>query len=378
MWSSLAKELRCPQCAHELTSHVFEQDQAAGDDGPIRSGLLTCERCKVWYPIDRYVPVMLDFATPFHHGFAERFLAQPAFGGRTPPQGQPRPGERNVQATFSEEWNALQADELTFTYTDEDLRHLHREVFLRWNGGPPKALKRILNVGCGFGREAQVLQEISGGAEVFAIDLNFSLLNAAPGLRDRRGLHLVIASAYAVPFAPGTFDLVYSQGVIHHSYDTQRAFRSIVEFVRPAGTCFLWVYALEDHLAKHGFAGVIARLRWWSELVLRPIISRLPSVLRSAVISTLGIVFHGYFKRIERHGKRWAWKNTMHRLYDDYAPRYAHRHGFNEVVEWFEDAGFAVTVHSPRRYRELFGKSLWGVGVLGTETALSTARAEQR
>jgi SAM-dependent methyltransferase len=309
---------------------------------------------------------MLDFSTPFHHRFAATHATRISeLGQASMAGGTPRPGERSVQATFSEEWNSLQEDELTFTYTDDDLKQLHREVFLKWGESPPPGIGPILNVGCGFGKEAEVLQAISGGAEVYAIDLNFSLLNSGPRLKERRGLHVVMASAYAVPFAPGTFGLVYSQGVIHHSYNTERAFRHIAQLVRPAGTCFLWVYALEDHLVKHGAAGVLARLRWWSELVLRPIVSRLPVPLRGAAISVLGVIFHGYFKRIERHGARWKWKNTIHRLYDDYAPRYAHRHSFNEVIEWFEQEGFGVTVHSPKRYRELFGLALWGVGVLG-------------
>ena len=46
-------------------------------------------------------------------------------------------------------------------------------------------------------------------------------------------------------------------------------------------------------------------------------------------------------------------------------PRYAHKHTFNEVIEWFEELGFSYEIHSPSKYRELFGKPLWGIGILG-------------
>jgi hypothetical protein len=52
-------------------------------------------------------------------------------------------------------------------------------------------------------------------------------------------------------------------------------------------------------------------------------------------------------------------------LRDAFTPRYAHQHGFNEVLLWFERAGYRTTVQSPLAYEKLIGKRLLGVGVRG-------------
>jgi hypothetical protein len=67
-----------------------------------------------------------------------------------------------------------------------------------------------------------------------------------------------------------------------------------------------------------------------------------------------------------KHKSIWNVKNTEHALRDWLSPRYAHRHSYNEVFEWFENLGFIVVeVQSPAAYRDLFRKQLWGIGVSG-------------
>jgi len=95
------------------------------------------------------------------------------------------------------------------------------------------------------------------------------------------------------------------------------------------------------------------------------VIAALPGPLRRGSLWALSLLLHVPIKLRERHQERWRFRNTLHAVYDFFGPRYAHRHGFNEVVEWFEEEGFAVQVQSPMRYRQLFGKQLHGVGLLG-------------
>jgi hypothetical protein len=64
-----------------------------------------------------------------------------------------------------------------------------------------------------------------------------------------------------------------------------------------------------------------------------------------------------------RNRGRWEYVNTLHGIRDAFTPRYAHQHGFNEVIEWFENAGYEPRLHSPAKYRELFGSRLLGIGI---------------
>ena len=81
------------------------------------------------------------------------------------------------------------------------------------------------------------------------------------------------------------------------------------------------------------------------------------------------MAIHPVIARRGRNRGRWAYANTVHGIRDAFTPRYAHQHGFNEVIEWFEDAGYQPRLQSPSAYRKLFGSRLLGVGVMGRRRA---------
>lgn len=370
MKSELLRDLVCPTCKGDLEVHDFNAVSSEGSRADIETGVLTCEKCRTLYPIQNGVPILLIFSTPYHREFLNRHRdVVNDIGLYQLPGGDPEPGERDVQESFTDEWNALKDDEITFLYTDEELLRLHRDVWLQWEV-PPKSIRRILNLGCGYGKESEILQKIVPGAEVYAIDLNFSLLNKGQRATSADGIHFVIASVFHLPFKEKSFDLVYSQGVIHHTYSTRRAYSALQKLARDDGYLFVWVYAAEDAFVLSGWLGIITRLRWLLETILRPPISRLPRRARQAVISMIAVLVHPLILLRVRHRQRWGFKNSLHLTYDYLGPRYASKHSFNEVIEWFEKDGFRIQVQSPSRYREIFGKRLWGVGVLGYRPAV--------
>ncbi|HSL22722.1 MAG TPA: class I SAM-dependent methyltransferase, partial [Vicinamibacterales bacterium] len=286
------------------------------------------------------------------------------------PDLRPAPGERSVQKTFTEEWSGLGDDARTFAYSDSELVALHRDVWLRFSPEETTAVDKVLNVGCGFGKESIVLADIFPAADIFAVDLNLALLQAAPGLSGHPRVHPIIASLFHLPFAPGSFAHVHSQGVIHHTYSTEAAFRALSTFPRAGGSLFVWVYAKEDSLAVPGLRGLLVRAYWLlSHHIGRPVLSRLPAAVRNAVMLAFAAVVHPILKIRDRRAPEWHFRNTLHGLRDAFTPRYAHQHGFNEVLAWFEDAGFEPRLQSPSRYRSLIGKRLVGIGIVGRQRA---------
>ena len=366
MHPALLPLLRCPVGGGPLELRTIRPAVAA-EGASVETGILYSPQSRHWYPVINHIPVLLTFRTALADGFQRTHASELAsLDGYHLPDEAPMPGERSVQATFTEEWAALGDDDQTFVYTDSELEALHRDVWLRMTGPERQAVRTVLNVGVGFGKETRVLASLFPNAMTIGVDLNLALIGAGAILARVPRTHAVIASLFRMPFEAGTFDHVHSQGVIHHTYSTKAAFDAIQRFVAARGSLFVWVYAAEDSHVVPGFRGFLVWLYWvTTHRIFRPILSRSPALVRNGAMYAIAGVLHPVLKRRNRRPGQWQFANTLHGLYDAFTPRYAHQHGFNEVIEWFEDAGLLPHLHSPATYRRLMGTRLLGVGVIG-------------
>ena len=85
----LLDRVRCPTCAGRLELNVL---QSAAEE-LVESGVLLCDDCRVWYPISRHVPVLLDFSTDLHTRVR---LGAPRGRPRLPVSFRPRRGRANA------------------------------------------------------------------------------------------------------------------------------------------------------------------------------------------------------------------------------------------------------------------------------------------
>jgi len=127
-----------------------------------------------------------------------------------------------------------------------------------WSG------RRVLEIGCGAGYDA--FEIIKHGGEYVGIDL-------APENVERTRTHLryydyapqiECADAEELPFEDCVFDVVFSNGVLHHVSDIQRAFSQARRVLRPGGEFWVIVYhrnsvfyrirlCAYDYLLKRGY-----------------------------------------------------------------------------------------------------------------------------
>lgn len=101
---------------------------------------------------------------------------------------------------------------------------------------------RVLEIGVGLGADHQRFAE--AGARLTGIDLT---PRAIQFTRDRFAAMGLVSDlrqgdAENIDFPDGTFDIVYSWGVIHHSPDTARAAREIFRVLKPGGVARVMIY----------------------------------------------------------------------------------------------------------------------------------------
>jgi ubiquinone/menaquinone biosynthesis C-methylase UbiE len=114
---------------------------------------------------------------------------------------------------------------------------------------------RLLEIGCGMGTD--LLQFARGGARCTGIDLTPRSVEIT---RHRFALYglpgdFTLSDAEHLPFRDESFDVVYSNGVLHHTPDTSGAVREVHRVLKPGGSAKVMLYH------KHS-------LNYWGEMML--------------------------------------------------------------------------------------------------------------
>jgi ubiquinone/menaquinone biosynthesis C-methylase UbiE len=100
----------------------------------------------------------------------------------------------------------------------------------------------VLDVGCGQGID--VVEYASAGARATGVDLTPRHVELARGHVEALGLaaSVVQGDVEQLPFEDACFDLVASNGVLHHTPDMPAALREIRRVLRPGGEARIIVY----------------------------------------------------------------------------------------------------------------------------------------
>jgi SAM-dependent methyltransferase len=307
----LVNELRCPDCASVLRSDADAKN-------------VVCSGCARTFKIAGGIP---------------RFV------------------EQEHLASFGRQWNQYEV-----AHDDED-----RATFEAKTGIALSALegRRVLDAGCGGGRYSKVAAR--AGARVIGVDHSTAVEKAAALCGDLPRTSFVQADLKRLPLQPGSFDIVFSIGVMHHDVETRAVFDSVARMVKPGGRLAVWLYR---------------RNQWWQEgfnsALRRRTIRMAPERLErwcrfGAFLGGVPLV-NRTLNKIVNFSSHPAWENRVCDTFDWYAPTYQHHHTVEELCEWFTSAGFKdLKVLPPEKkgrvYRWSYEHNLLvgsGVNVLGT------------
>ena len=178
----------------------------------------------------------------------------------------------------------------------------------------------VLEVGCGTGQLSNFLAATTV-SRVYATDMTLPSLQLGRGFADRNGIHgvrFVQMNLFAPAIRPESMDIVITNGVLHHTHDTRKAFERVSRLVKPGGCIVVGLY---NH------------------------IGRLRTDFRRVLVKVFGerVLFLDPHLRSEMSPeKRRAW------IRDQYHHPQERKHSISEVIEWFDAAGFSFVSSIPK------------------------------
>ena len=246
---------------------------------------------------------------------------------------------QHYAASFGYQWHRYQKTQLD---TDNDETRESERHFLMKTALRPEDLKGklVLDVGCGMGRFAEVATR--WGARVVGVDLSAAAEVAAKNLADRDFVAFQ-ADVFALPFAPESFDVIYSIGVLHHTPDCEAAVKALDKYLKPGGLLVVWLYSgynkwyrFSDfwrrytHKMKpetlHGILKVAVPFFYNLQQGLKCV----PLVGRPAA----GIVQHVFPVNHQKDPEA-----RMLDTFDWYSPKYQSKHTYEQVFKWYAAMG---------------------------------------
>jgi SAM-dependent methyltransferase len=198
---------------------------------------------------------------------------------------------RRTQASFGYEWTHF-----------NDWKQSGETNFNDYFAGmslPSLGGQRVLDAGCGMGRHARQIAKCAG--HVIAVDFSSAIDQAARNTADVPNVDCIQADLFALPLADGSFDFVYSLGVLHHLRDTERALDGLVMKLKPGGRLRIYLYWKKHGWQRYVLGAVTLARRVTTRLpfpLLRALCWLLSAGLSAAVIvpyralSRLGIRRH--------------------------------------------------------------------------------------
>jgi len=316
MEKNFLKFIKDPEDTSDLQFYSFEEE---GEN--IINGLLVNPTKYNAYPILDGVPVMLP--SMFSSSFIDKFKNELDNVNKEHSNNLSFK-QTKFNWSFSDEWqyhfdNSM--DE-TWGWTIKE----RFEQFLLETESQSNELnnKLILDAGCGNG---DLTKYISNYSEItFGIDLSTSVFLAEKNRKSKNAC-FIMGDLQAMPFKDKTFDIMVSNGVIHHTPNTETTFYSLARKVALKGKLYIWLYS-----EKGNFVWRVKRKLFD---IARMIVCRLNSKMQSWIVSA----FVAILKIINPNTDK---KKLRISMYDAITPRWRHYHTPEEVAYWYYRSEFGA------------------------------------
>jgi len=189
---------------------------------------------------------------------------------------------------------------------------------------------RVADIGCGPGRATKFLAE--RGMDVVGLDISAESIHLAKARAP--AARYICASNLKLPIRDGAFDVVISDGVIHHTAAADVSFRENARLLAPGGYLYLGVYRRHRYYYYlYTYFGALLRwiARWrWGQVLITAIF--LPPYYAAHLVKT--------------RGKR-TWPGARNFFFDYFLTPRATFHTHEEVSGWGREAGLTLLAYEP-------------------------------
>jgi SAM-dependent methyltransferase len=265
--------------------------------------------------------------------------------------------QHQTEETFGFKWNQRHTfeSEASLTRMREWLQERYGDVagarWLKDHGERPL----ILDAGCGAGMSAvELFGDILRHARYIGVDISPAVDVAATRFKERGlGGGFLQASVMDLPLAPRSVDLIFSEGVLHHTDSTEKAFSSLADLLKPGGRFLLYVYRKKGPLREFSDDYIRDRLQSmspaeaWNAVMPLTKLGKILGELQIEIdiaepIDLLAIpagkinlqrFFYWHVFKAFYH-QNLSLDEMNHINFDWYAPRNAHRQTVEEVRAW--------------------------------------------
>jgi SAM-dependent methyltransferase len=272
------------------------------------------------------------------------------------------PDQASTRDTFSLKWDRV----ASFGH-DAATRDFHHAWYLQRYGWESEdafatflaGCRKVLDAGCGVGRDVVWYRRYAAGL-VAGVDISTAVDHACANAGDTPIL-LAQADLAHLPFAPGEFDFVACDQVLHHTVDPKASFHHLVSRVRPGGVIAFYVYRVkgpvrefcDEHLRAAAIAMPEADALRLAEAVTRfgkALTEQAVTIEIPADIPELGIaagsfdlqrwIYWNVFKCF--YNANWDWETNVMTNYDWYRPVTAFRYTPEEVRQWIHEENLEI------------------------------------
>lgn len=324
--------MRCPACKATLSLTVY----AAGNNGEVREGLLTCTSCSTVYPITDHIPRMVPTALFYDPDFLARHSVDSSrlLHGWDGQLADISEIQKHTEENFGHEWqhyaNLGWTNETTqdTSAIEESVQWFHEKSLLTTED---VAGRLTLDAGCGNGRFSRAA--FAAGALVVSMDLTCAAGVAHANLiRDGRNAQVIQGDILHAPFKSNTFDVVFSIGVIQHTGAPLKATANLAALTRQNGFLSIRTYRRANSRLEENDAAIRA----------------VTTTFNMAELHEFADIMHKLTDFLCRKGLYWQVARHIvifpkrYDIFDWYAAPVAAKLTYEEMRETFSAAGMAV------------------------------------